>query len=102
MLKGTLPCIFLIVPCVLSGSFLLKDHDESGPWSAVSGATIFIASLFQGTSMLAAFFYITETSQSCHAELKKPRPEHEAVQAFEIMQQRRNALYYELTEWANL
>jgi hypothetical protein len=65
---GTAPIIFLIIPMVGSGAFLLKTN-EGGLWGPMSDVTIAVAALTQIIAILLAMYYISETAEQHYDEL---------------------------------
>lgn len=56
MLLGSFPVIFLIIPTVFTGGFMLKVS-EGGAWASVAGMTLTLTALVQvGATMAAAYF----------------------------------------------
>jgi hypothetical protein len=77
---GTAPIIFLIVPMVGSGAFLLKTN-EGGLWGPVSDVTIAVAALTQIIAILLAMYYISETAEAHYDELANEPPDEEVAAA---------------------
>lgn len=97
MLLGTLPCFFLIIPCVLAGSSL---HEEN--LKTLSPMLIVLVGVSQGGMMLAALLFIAKESERSYAELSKPLPEHEILVKRTEEVARLNAAYKRATVWAKL
>jgi len=69
MLLGTAPCIFLVIPCVLTGSFMLKT---SQVMLAVRGITLTLAAVVQGGAGIAAIYFVQMTIEEQYTRLSKP------------------------------
>jgi hypothetical protein len=61
MLWGSQPIIFLIIPCVVAGAFLLKT---GGVWDSLGGITLTVSAVTQVGAMVAAAYYIQEEVES--------------------------------------
>ncbi|EER05017.1 beta-1,4-galactosyltransferase, putative [Perkinsus marinus ATCC 50983] len=92
MLLGTMPCIFLIIPCVLSGA-LLNRTGEGAIWSALASTVLAVAGLIQAVAMVFAAYILQNTAQ---------KPEHEAVAELTRQEAMRNETTSRLTEWTAL
>ncbi|KAF4663995.1 hypothetical protein FOL46_004465 [Perkinsus olseni] len=101
MVLGTMPCIFLIIPCVLSGA-LLNRTGEGAVWGALASTVLAVAGLIQAAAMVFAAYILQDTLQKHHDELTAYRPEHEAVAELTRQEAMRNATISRLTEWAAL
>ncbi|KAF4707907.1 hypothetical protein FOZ62_025647 [Perkinsus olseni] len=101
MVLGTMPCIFLIIPCVLSGA-LLNRTGEGAVWGALASTVLAVAGLIQAAAMVFAAYILQDTLQKHHDELTAYRPEHEAVAELTRQEAMRNATMSRLTEWAAL
>jgi len=97
MLLGTLPCFFLIIPCVLGGSSLNEENLK-----ALSPMLIMMVGLTQGGMMLAALVFIAKETERSHEELSQPLSQHaELIKKAEEVAAA-GALYKERTTWARL
>eukprot|EP00911_Craspedida_sp_UC1_P001093 UC1_evm1s819 len=97
MLLGSLPVIFLIIPCVLAGGFLLKVS-EGGVWGSLSSMVLAIAALTQMMAMLAAGYYIEKVSAERQEELEA-KPKDQEVAAADEKVKHRARLYRARTDW---
>jgi len=71
MLLGTLPCFFLIAPCVLAGASLTdKDLKSFSPMIAL------VAAVTQGGMGVMAMGYVAREQERSAEELSQPVPEH--------------------------
>jgi hypothetical protein len=94
---GTAPIIFLIIPMVGSGAFLLKTN-EGGLWGPVSDVTIAVAALTQIIAILLAMYYISETAEQNYDELRN-EPDDEEVAAAERAEAETLALKLARQSW---
>lgn len=106
ILLGTLPVFFLIVPTVLSGTFLwmsLVEDPETQqpvyPW-AVTVSTIFLlgSGMVQTGSMVVAAFHLEKAVQTRGDELDAIPIDQEVFDA-DKRNESRNLLYIQLTQW---
>eukprot|EP00929_Paragymnodinium_shiwhaense_P012985 TRINITY_DN120852_c0_g1_i1.p1 TRINITY_DN120852_c0_g1~~TRINITY_DN120852_c0_g1_i1.p1 ORF type:complete len:818 (-),score=138.23 TRINITY_DN120852_c0_g1_i1:26-2479(-) len=97
MLLGTLPCFFLILPCVLAGAAL--SNPDIKDWGALF---MMMAATTQGAMGLAAMAFIATAQEKYNEELQVVRPEHEAlVQQSEEAARKKDTLKRALA-WSNL
>jgi hypothetical protein len=87
---GTAPIVFLIIPMVASGAFLLKTS-EGGLWGPLTDVTIAVAALSQIIAILLAMYYISGTAEKCYDELRA-EPDDEEVAAAERADAEKTAL----------
>jgi hypothetical protein len=87
---GTAPIVFLIIPMVASGAFLLKTS-EGGLWGPLTDVTIAVAALSQIVAILLAMYYISDTAEKCYDELRA-EPDDEEVAAAERADAEKTAL----------
>eukprot|EP00929_Paragymnodinium_shiwhaense_P060207 TRINITY_DN30092_c0_g1_i1.p1 TRINITY_DN30092_c0_g1~~TRINITY_DN30092_c0_g1_i1.p1 ORF type:complete len:887 (+),score=182.53 TRINITY_DN30092_c0_g1_i1:108-2768(+) len=97
MTIGTLPCLLLIIPCVLGGASLTEKNLQS-----LSAMIITLVGLSQGGVMLSAMVFIAKEAERSNEELSAPRPEdavlmERAKKEEELANRRKNA-----TLWAHL
>jgi hypothetical protein len=97
MLFGSLPIIFLIMPCVFAGAFLLRAGDGS-VWSALSSVTLAVAALTQTIALCAAMYYIEQTVHDNREELEAI-PKDQEVQRVEEERRLKSINYVKLTHW---
>ncbi|GMH62682.1 hypothetical protein TrRE_jg10411, partial [Triparma retinervis] len=106
ILLGTLPVFFLIVPTVLSGTFLwmslVMDPDTRQPvypWAATV-ATIFLlgSAMVQTGSMVVAAFHLEKAVQTRGGELDAIPIDQEVYDA-DKRNESRQLLYVQLTQW---
>lgn len=97
MLLGTLPCFFLIIPCVLGGSSLNEEDLQS-----LSPVLIMMVGATQGGMMLAALIFIAKETERSYAELSKPLESHKLLVEKSQEVARANAIYKNATEWSQL
>ncbi|KAF4651661.1 hypothetical protein FOL47_000257, partial [Perkinsus chesapeaki] len=101
MVLGTMPCIFLVVPCALSGA-LLNRVEEGAIWGASASTALALAGLAQGGAMVVAAYFMQDTVQKHYDELTAYRPEHEAVAELTRKDAMRRETLSRLTEWPML
>jgi len=97
MLLGTLPCAFLIVPCVLAGASIKEDSLKS-----FSPIIIMLVGITQGGVLLSALVFIAKETEKSQKELSEPRAEHEALIKKSEEAAAKAAEYKKLTEWSQL
>jgi len=101
MQLGTLPCIFLVMPAVLSGAFLLRAS-EQGAWGPLTGVMAMLVSISQSGAALYAVHSFQKVASENYDELAKPRPEHADVVALTQKMKLQEDTYKEITTWGNL
>jgi len=69
MLLGTLPCAFLVTPCVLAGAFMLRSN-EGGPWESAGTMMLAVSAMTQTLSLLSAMYFIEKVASARRAELE--------------------------------
>jgi hypothetical protein len=97
MLLGTLPCFFLIIPCVLGGSSLNEDGLRN-----LSPMLIMMVGATQGGVFLAALLYIAKEMERSHTELSKPLQKHEKLLVKSLEVAKQSECYKRSTAWSNL
>jgi len=97
MLIGTLPCIFLILPCVMAGASLLKEELRS--WSPL---IVMGVGASQGATLLMATVFIVKEMEASHEELCKELPEHEALRLQSVAVAKAQLSYKRYTAWSAL
>jgi len=83
-LIGTLPIIFCLAPCVLSGAFLVSPitdnlSSEKSSWNTLAAVTALVSAGVQLVAMMAAGYYIEEMLVKHGDELRAYREEHRPV-----------------------
>eukprot|EP00440_Ansanella_granifera_P025458 gb/GFBE01027646.1/.p1 GENE.gb/GFBE01027646.1/~~gb/GFBE01027646.1/.p1 ORF type:complete len:945 (+),score=219.19 gb/GFBE01027646.1/:1-2835(+) len=84
MLIGTIPIIFLLTPCVLSGAFLVTPILDSNSsdmelWETLATITIVVSGGIQGLSLLVAGYFVQDALTKYSEELREWREEHRAI-----------------------
>mmetsp|Transcript_20708 Transcript_20708/g.58077 ORF Transcript_20708/g.58077 Transcript_20708/m.58077 type:complete len:798 (+) Transcript_20708:84-2477(+) len=97
MLLGTLPCFFLIVPCVIGGASLSEDSLKSFSPMIILGVGV-----SQGAVMLMALLFIAKETQDNLTELSKPLPEHESLWQKTKEAESKKQQYKENTRWSRM
>eukprot|EP00927_Polykrikos_kofoidii_P061657 TRINITY_DN56492_c0_g1_i1.p1 TRINITY_DN56492_c0_g1~~TRINITY_DN56492_c0_g1_i1.p1 ORF type:complete len:857 (-),score=91.00 TRINITY_DN56492_c0_g1_i1:174-2723(-) len=97
MLLGTLPCFFLIIPCVLGGASLNEESLQS-----LSPMIIMLVGVSQGGVMLLALVYIAKEVEMNNEQLVQPRPQHEKLVTLAALSTKEQARYKQCTEWSKL
>lgn len=100
MLKGSLPVIFLIIPCVCTGGFMLKvNPDDPGDiWPSIFGCTLVIAAMVQSFALGAAGYY-TEQAAHEHREELLAMPNDKDVERVEAKNAAKREQYMCKTAW---
>mmetsp|Transcript_56348 Transcript_56348/g.123455 ORF Transcript_56348/g.123455 Transcript_56348/m.123455 type:complete len:784 (+) Transcript_56348:206-2557(+) len=101
MLLGTTPCIILVVPCVLSGAFMLKQA-EGGAWVPLIGVMAMVASFSQASAGLYAFYSFQKVANENYDALAAPRPEHRDVEELAAKMKVQEQTYDDVTEWEHI
>eukprot|EP00930_Biecheleria_cincta_P004304 TRINITY_DN105213_c0_g1_i1.p1 TRINITY_DN105213_c0_g1~~TRINITY_DN105213_c0_g1_i1.p1 ORF type:complete len:973 (-),score=152.43 TRINITY_DN105213_c0_g1_i1:193-3030(-) len=83
-LIGTLPIVFCLAPCVLSGAFLVspitdKNSSEKTSWNTLATVTALVSGGVQLVAMMLAAYYIEETLVKHGDELRAYREEHRPI-----------------------
>lgn len=97
MLIGTLPCFFLIVPCVLGGASLNEESLKS-----FSPIIIMLVGITQGGVMLGALVFIGKETERSQDELSEEREEHKILIKKSEEAAEKARLYKEVTSWTAL
>jgi len=100
MLLGTLPVAFLILPCVISGAFLLRV-DEDPIWSSLSTLAIGISFVIQMGSMLAAAHAI-ESVASRETEKMGMIPIDDEVHRYTLSKRHIKVARLHASSWQNV
>eukprot|EP00511_Aplanochytrium_stocchinoi_P009511 CAMPEP_0204872726 /NCGR_PEP_ID=MMETSP1348-20121228/38668_1 /ASSEMBLY_ACC=CAM_ASM_000700 /TAXON_ID=215587 /ORGANISM="Aplanochytrium stocchinoi, Strain GSBS06" /LENGTH=304 /DNA_ID=CAMNT_0052027675 /DNA_START=233 /DNA_END=1148 /DNA_ORIENTATION=+ len=98
MLIGTLPVVFLIAPCCVAGSMLVKAS-EGGIYSSLSTISILIAFLVQSGALLAAAHYIAKMAVAHKDELAAEPPDAEVLM-LEQKDARKRKIRSDFQSWA--
>ena len=100
---GTLPCVVLIVPTVLSGMFIyLAGPPNSFGWATTVGTVCTAATgLAQGGAMLSAAFYLEKAMVDEKEAIDALPLDEEVVEADRIVEER-NRVFAEETKWEKL
>jgi hypothetical protein len=97
MLLGTLPCFFLIVPCVLGGSCLNEEN-----FKALAPMMIMMVGITQGGVMLSALVFILKETERSYPELSQPLDDHEELHRHAEAATKADEHYKESTKWCRL
>mmetsp|Transcript_32018 Transcript_32018/g.63430 ORF Transcript_32018/g.63430 Transcript_32018/m.63430 type:complete len:871 (+) Transcript_32018:215-2827(+) len=108
-LLATSPVIFLIIPTVLSGTFiylgalpLTEDGLEPYTWAkTASTLCVAVSALVQGGAMLLAAYYIERAVQERKEELQRVGYDDE-VSAADLITEEKNRIYFEVLDWHRL
>lgn len=97
MLIGSLPLIFLVVPCTLAGALLLKSG-QSPLYDALGAIALALSALTQAGALLVAMYYIEEYAAKHEKELSAEELDLEVLE-FDERSRIMNELYAEVTNW---
>ena len=99
MLIGSIPIIFLIAPCVLTGGFLLIGV-VSDIWETASNLVTLATLAVQGGAMVGMLIVVQRASVEMAEQLtEEAMPLDEEVRAYDRKQERFKAKRSELTHW---
>jgi len=97
MLLGTMPCLFLIVPCVLAGASLYHEDLKSH-----SAMIIMMVGISQGMCLLSALVFIARVTEKHHDDLNEPRKEHKALILKSKEAKKEFERWMERTQWSRM
>jgi hypothetical protein len=69
MLIGTLPIVFLIAPCVITGVSLVKGGREGGMWETLGPIMLGASTISQCISMVSAAYFVEKVAAENQQEL---------------------------------
>jgi hypothetical protein len=100
MLVGSLPIIFLIMPCVCAGGFLnrVSANGEETVWNSLSTVAITFATLTQGAASVAALYFIEQSAHNNYEYLLKLKKDEE-VEEYERASKEKIQQWVRLTDW---
>lgn len=103
MLLGTLPVVFLIAPCSVSGAMLVKAGIEGDDsiFAAIETVSLFLTVVVQSGAMLAAAQVLASAAVKYEDEIKAEEPDLE-VKELEDRSREKNMNYKVVTAWDNL
>ena len=117
MLFGSLPIIFLIIPCVLTGAFQLRapdklcggnspceckaaDDDDTETWQAVSVFIILFTAMTQSASSILAMYYVDQYTDRYEEELMNNEEYRDVeVEKLEKEEEKGREAYKKITKW---
>eukprot|EP00050_Salpingoeca_kvevrii_P011627 m.16864 g.16864 ORF g.16864 m.16864 type:complete len:889 (-) comp3542_c0_seq1:1263-3929(-) len=80
MLIGSTPVLFLVIPCVCAGAFLLRVAD-GGSWESISSVTLAVAAMVQLVAMITAAYYIEQVAENHREELEALPKDQEVLES---------------------
>lgn len=99
ILVGTLPVVFLILPTVLTGTFMYLKTDPTYGWASTASIIfIVLTSVVQFGSMVVAGVYLERTSSQRKEEIEQV-PIDAEVKALEDAEEEYNRIYADVTRW---
>jgi len=103
MLIGSLPVIFLVVPTVTAGAFMLKINpdDPTDIWPSVFGVTLMLSGMAQSFAF-AGFGYNIQKVAKDHKEELMLKPLDQEVLAVEKRNEEKTKAYDRVTAWPEL
>jgi len=104
---GTLPIIFCIVPCVLSGAFLVSpitdnNSSEKSSWATLAAITALVSAGVQLVAMMLAGYFIEEMLVKHGDELRAYREEHRPVMELTVREAAAVDAFHYATNFARL
>jgi hypothetical protein len=97
MLLGTLPILFLIIPCVLTGVALVKAG-EGGVWATLSPITLGVATISQAISMVSAAYFVEKVAAE-EQDALDAIPDDPQVAALNAANRDKAMAYLAVTDW---
>jgi hypothetical protein len=97
MIIGTLPIVFLIIPCVLTGVALVKAA-EGGVWATLSPITLGVATISQAISMVSAAYFVEKVAAEEQVSLDAI-PEDKEVAALNEANKGKAIAFLAVTDW---
>jgi hypothetical protein len=119
MLFGSIPIIFLIIPCVLTGAFQLKSpdklcgakspctcdaaDDDSETWQSMSVFIILFTAMTQSASSILAMYYVDKCIDGHETELMSNEAYRDVeVEKLEKEEAKSREAYAHVTKWENM
>mmetsp|Transcript_12454 Transcript_12454/g.14314 ORF Transcript_12454/g.14314 Transcript_12454/m.14314 type:complete len:813 (+) Transcript_12454:168-2606(+) len=97
----SLPVVFLIAPCVISGALLVKASAEGGIYDSLNSLFVTVTVVVQSGSMVVAAQTIAKYSVKYAEQLRAEDPDVEVLE-LEKKKEHKVALSKELASWKNL
>mmetsp|Transcript_20678 Transcript_20678/g.25073 ORF Transcript_20678/g.25073 Transcript_20678/m.25073 type:complete len:382 (+) Transcript_20678:1-1146(+) len=97
----SLPVVFLIAPCVVSGALLVKASAEGGIYESLNSLAVTLTVVVQSGSMIVAAQTLAKYAVKYEAELRAEEPDQEVLK-LEQKKARKVAIAKELASWKHL
>jgi len=101
MMTGSIPVLFLIAPCCMSGAFMLKITPGDSKWAAISSVTLAVSACVQTSALAAAGYFIAEVTARDKKKLDA-KPKDKEVEALEKVEAENAERYAAATTWDKL